>query len=153
MAGSHRLCDASVFARPADAPIVHRADALGSVLTQQLRKRFVTQSAPGGECVIVMMAPMVGGLGAEGHSDGHLRHHRGAATTDQAAVGEKHLMAHACCLDRRVHARSAGPDDQDVGFGAHRVLGHDDLVEPGQLCIKHHQCCLCRKPPVSCAVL
>src|SRR5262245_40243017 len=77
------------------------------------------------------MAPMVGGLGAEGDGDGHLGHHGGAATADQAAVGEKHLEAAACCLDRRIHASRTGPNHQNVGFSAHRVLGHDDLVDSG----------------------
>ena len=34
MAGSHSLCDAIIFPRPAHAPIVHGADALGPFLTQ-----------------------------------------------------------------------------------------------------------------------
>ena len=128
MAGSHRLCDASIFTRPAHAPIVHGADARGPFLTQQLRKRLVAQSAPGGECIVVMMAPMVGSFGAERDRDGHLGHHRGAAAADQAAVGEQHLTATACRLDRRIHACSAGPDHQDVSFSAHRVSGHDYLA-------------------------
>ena len=126
--GGHRLCDAPIFTRPAHAPIVHGADALGPFLAQQLRKRLVAQSAPGGECIVVMMAPMVGSFGAERDSDGHLGHHRGAAAADQAAVGEQHLTAAACRLDRRIHACGAGPDHQNVGFGAHRVLGHEDLA-------------------------
>jgi hypothetical protein len=41
MAGSHDLCDATIFPRPAHAPIVHNADALGPFLTQQLCKGLV----------------------------------------------------------------------------------------------------------------
>src|SRR4029079_10493801 len=65
MAGSHRLCNVPIFTRPAHAPIVHGADAVGAFLAQQLRKRLVAQSAPGGECIVVMMAPMVRSFGAE----------------------------------------------------------------------------------------
>src|SRR5262245_6249554 len=78
-----------------------------------------------------MVAPMVGSLGAESDRDGHLGHHCGATTANEAAVGEKYLTAAACRLDRRIHACRAGANHQNVGFGVHRFVGHDDLVEPG----------------------
>src|SRR5215470_3492593 len=64
MAGSHGLYDSAVFSRPPDAPLIHGANALGPILTQQLRKWFVAQSASGRECVRVVIAPVVGSLGA-----------------------------------------------------------------------------------------
>ena len=42
MAGGHGLCNATIFPRPAHAPIVHGADALGPFLTHQLCKGLVT---------------------------------------------------------------------------------------------------------------
>src|SRR4029078_4337444 len=51
MAGSHRLCDVPIFTRPAHAPIVHGADAVGAFLAQQLRKRLRRQYAPGARAV------------------------------------------------------------------------------------------------------
>src|SRR5262245_42168507 len=41
MARSRDLCDATIFPRPARAPIVHGADTLGPFLTQQLCKGLV----------------------------------------------------------------------------------------------------------------
>src|SRR5262245_9259125 len=41
MAWSRDLCDATIFPRPAHAPIIHNADALGPFLTQQLCKGLV----------------------------------------------------------------------------------------------------------------
>jgi hypothetical protein len=71
---------------------------------------------------------MVRSFGAERDSHGHLGHHRGATSADQAAVGKKHPTTVAGRLNRRIHARSTGPNHQNVGFGVHRVLGHDDLA-------------------------
>ena len=128
VAGGHRLCDAPIFTSPAHAPIVHGADALGSFLAQQLRKRLVAQSTPGGERIFVVMTPMVGSFRAERDSDGHLGHHCCTAAADQAAVGEQHLTAAACRLNRCIHACGAGPNHQNVGLGAHRVMGHEYLA-------------------------
>jgi hypothetical protein len=98
------------------------------LLAQQLRKGFVAKSSPGGDCIVAVMAPMVGSFGAERDSHSHLGHHRGAAAADKAAVGKKDLTAAASRFDRRIHACGAGSDHQDVGFGLHRLLGHDDLA-------------------------
>ena len=108
--------DAAVLARPADAPVVHLADAVGAFLAQQPRQRLVAQAAAGGERVLVVMAPVVRRLGAERDRDRHLRHHGGAAAADQAAVGEQHAGARARRLDRRIHAGGAGADHQHVSI-------------------------------------
>jgi hypothetical protein len=128
MAGSHGLYDSAVFPRPPDAPVIHGANALGPILTQQLRKWFVAQSAAGRECVRAVIAPVVGSLGAERDGDGHLRHHRGATAANQAAVGENHLTTAARRFNRRVHAGSAGSDHQNVRSRTHRFLGHEYLA-------------------------
>ena len=96
---------------------------------------------------------MVGSFGAERDSDGHLGHHRGAAAADQAAVGKQHLTAAACRLDRRIHACGAGPDHQNVGFGAHRVLGHEDLAAIELLRIQASSAVFVPKATCSCAIL
>jgi hypothetical protein len=119
MAGSHGLYDSAVFPRPPDAPVIHGANALGPILTQQLRKWFVAQSAAGRECVRAVIAPVVGSLGAERDGDGHLRHHRGATASDQTAVGKKHMAASTRSLNGRVHSCSAGTNNQDICIGTH----------------------------------
>jgi hypothetical protein len=57
---------------------------------------------------------MVGGLRAEGNGNRHLRHHRGAAAADQAAVGEQNLAAAARRLDRRIHPGSARSSEDEI---------------------------------------
>ena len=57
-----------------------------------------------------------------------MRHHRGTPATDQAAVDKEHLTAAARRLNRRMHARSARSNHQNVGFGAHRFLVHEHLA-------------------------
>ena len=91
VAGRARLGDVAVLARPADAPGIHLADAVGPFLAQQAGEALVAQAAAGLDGVVQMMAPVVGRLFAERHRDRHLRHHGGAAASDQAAVGEQDL--------------------------------------------------------------
>ena len=54
MAGRHRLGDVAASARPADAPGIHLADAVGSLLAQQAGQAFVAQSAARREGVAQM---------------------------------------------------------------------------------------------------
>ena len=75
----------------------------------------------------IMMAPVVGRLGAERDRDRHLRHHGRAAAADQAAVDQQHAAAGARRLDRGVHAGRAGADHQHIGFDLHR-LGHPAVM-------------------------
>ena len=89
MAGSERLGDTAVLARPPDAPFLHLADAGGTLLAQEACEALVAQAAARFERVIVVKAPVVRRLRTERHGDGHLRHHGGAAAADQAAVGEQ----------------------------------------------------------------
>ena len=124
MAGREGLGDMAVLARPADAPVVHLADAVGAFLAQQARQALVAQPAAGVERVVVVVAPVVGRLRAERHRDRHLRHHGGAAAADQAAVGEQDAAAGARGLDRRIHAGAARSDDQHVGLDMHGVSAH-----------------------------
>jgi hypothetical protein len=136
MAGREGLRDMAILARPADAPGVHLADAVGAVLAQQARQPLVAQPATGFERVVVVVAPMVGDFFAERHRDRHLRHDGGAAAPDQAAVGEKDAAAGARGLDRRIHAGTPRSDDQDVGLDVHGVgdragIGH----------VRHHSKC------------
>src|SRR6476469_6617732 len=134
VAGRHGLYDSAVFPRPPDAPVIHGADALGSILTQQLCKWFVAQSTPGGECVRVVIAPVIGSLGAERDGDRHLCHYGCATAANQTAVDKKHLAAAARRLNRCVHAGSAGSDHQNVGSRAHRFLGHEYLTSSNDDC-------------------
>ena len=53
---------------------------------------------------------------ADGRRHGHLRHHRGAAAADQALVQQQHVSAGPGGRNGGVHARSAGADDQHIGF-------------------------------------
>src|SRR5262249_43339084 len=71
-----------------------------------------------------MVAPMVRLLRANCHRDGHLRHHGRTAASDQAAVDQQHATAGARGFDRGIHAGAARPDDEDVGFGPHRLTAH-----------------------------
>jgi hypothetical protein len=66
-----------------------------------------------------MMAPVVGRLLAERCRDRHLRHHGGAAASDQAAVGEQDFAAVTRRLDRRIHAGAARSDHEHVGLDMH----------------------------------
>ena len=124
MAGRHRLGDVALAARPADAPVIHRADALRPLFAEQAGERLVAQPTPGHERVMQMVGPVVGRLLAERDRDGHLRHHRRAAAPDQAAVGEQHARTGARCFDRRIHAGAARSDDEHVGLDVHG-LDHD----------------------------
>ena len=113
--------DLAVLARPADAPGIHLPDAGRAFLAKQARQRLVAEPAAGGERVLIVMAPVVGRLGAERHRDRHLRHHGRAAAADQAAVDQEHAAAGARRLDRGIHAGRAGADHQHVGFDLHRA--------------------------------
>ena len=95
--------------------MIQLADAVRRVLAQQLRQLFVAQPAAGGDGVGVMILPRVRRFLAERARHRHLRHHGGAAAADQAAIGQQHMRAVARRLDRRIHARGAGADDQHVG--------------------------------------
>ena len=88
----------------------------GRVLAQKLRQRLVAQAAAGGDGVVVMMVPVVGRFLAERGRHRHLRHHGGAAASDQAAIGEQDVRAAARRFDRGVHAGGAGADHQHVGL-------------------------------------
>ena len=130
VAGREGLRDAAIFARPADAPFVHLADAVRALLAQEPRQPLVAQAAAGLERVVVVVAPMVGRLRAERDRDRHLRHDGGAAAPDQAAVDEKDAAARARRLDRRIHAGAARSDDQDVGLDMHGVMAHAGTPSP-----------------------
>ena len=67
-----------------------------------------------------MMLPVIWRLFGKGGSDRHLRHHRGAATPDQAAVRQHHGRTRPRGFKRGVHAGAAGPDHQDVGLDMRR---------------------------------
>jgi hypothetical protein len=60
MAGRHFLFDVPVLACPAGAPLGHFANALGTVLAQQIRQIFVAQSASGINGVLKMELDRVG---------------------------------------------------------------------------------------------
>jgi hypothetical protein len=130
MAGSKRLGDTAVLARPPDAPFLHLADAGGTLLAQEACEALVAQAAARFERVIVMKAPVVRRLRTECHGDGHLRHHGGAAAADQAAVGEQDTAASARGFDRRIHAGAARSDDQDVGFDMPGSSAHAGVPYP-----------------------
>ncbi len=104
MARRHGLRDTSILTRPTNAPVVHGANAFGPFLTQQLCKRVVAQSAPGRDCILVVMAPMVGSFGPESDGNGHLRHHCRAAAADEAAISEKYATAATGRFNCRIHA-------------------------------------------------
>ena len=124
VAGRHCRGDVAILARPADAPRVHLADAVGRVFAQKPRQIFVAQSAAGGERVVQVMLPIVRRFFAKRRRHRHLRHHGGAAAADQAAVGEQHFCAAARSLDRRIHAGGAGADHQHVGVDVHGFRSH-----------------------------
>ena len=108
-----------VAPRPADAPGVHRANAVRAFLAQQAGEGLVAQPAPGGEGVVQVIGPVIRRFLAERDRDRHLRHHRRAAAPDQAAVGEQHGRPGARRLDRRIHAGAACSDDEHVGLDVH----------------------------------
>ena len=97
-----RLRDAAVLARPADAPVVHLADAVGTLLAQEPREALVAESAAGFQRVVVVVAPVVRRLAPERDRDRHLRHDGGAAAPDQAAVGER-TRCSRCARPRSPH--------------------------------------------------
>jgi len=129
MTGGHDLGDAPVFPRPSDAPFVHLADAVGALLAEQAREAGVAEAAAGLQRVVVVVRPVIRCFRAERDGDRHLRHHRGAAAADQAAVGEQHRAARARRLDRRIHACGTGADHQDIGLCAHRLAVHGCSVK------------------------
>ena len=123
MARRVRLHDAPVAARPADAPRVHLADTLGAFLAEQPGQRLVAEAAPGGEGIVEVMAPVVVGLRAQRHRNGHLRHDRCAAAPDQAAIGQQHAATGARGLDGGIHAGGSGADDEHVRLGVQGLFG------------------------------
>ncbi len=120
MTGGLNLLDMTVFAGPTDLPAVHLADAPGTVFAKKGGKLFVAEAAPGGQRIGEMMLPMIRRLFAERGSNRHLRHDRGAATADQASVGEDHIDAGSRGLKRRIHPCPACPDHEYIGLKRRR---------------------------------
>ena len=121
------LHDAPVAACPADAPGIHFADAIGAFLAEQPGQRLIAEPAPRGERIIEMVMPVVVGLRAQSHCNGHLRHYRRAAAPDQAAIGQQHAATGARGLDGGIHAGGSGADDEHVRPGVQGLFGsvHD----------------------------
>ena len=69
---------------------------------------------PARERVGEMMAPMIRHLLAQRDRDRHLRHDRGAAAADQAAIDQQHVGVRLVGRDRRRHAGGARADHQHV---------------------------------------
>src|SRR5262249_59507420 len=90
VAGRGRLRDMAIFARPADPPLLHLENTGWRFLAEELRQTPVAELASGGKCVLVMMGPVIRRLRAQRDGNRHLRHHRGAATADQAAIDKEH---------------------------------------------------------------
>ncbi len=129
MARRVRLADAAIgVPRPADMPALHAADRIGPVLAQKDGKAFVAQAAARGERVGQMILPVIGRLLAQGHGDRHLRHHRGAAAADEAAIDEQDIGARLIGRDRRRHAGGARADHQHVRRESRRVALRRDCL-------------------------
>ena len=122
MARRMDLRDMIALARPAHFPRVHLADARGAVLAEHSREALVAQASPCCEGVGEVIFPGIGRLFAKGDRHGHLRHDGGAATADEAAVGEDHGGAGACGFKRGIHACAACANHQNVGFKMHLCL-------------------------------
>jgi hypothetical protein len=63
-----------------------------------------------------MMSPVVWLLFADRNGHGHLGHHRGAATPNQAAVGKYDPTTLIRCSDSGIHAGTASADHQHIRF-------------------------------------
>jgi hypothetical protein len=111
-----RLLDMTVLARPADLPAIHLAQSQRPVLAQQCGEALVAKTASGGERIGQVMLPMIRRLLAQRCGDRHLRHDRGAAAPNQAAVRQNHRRTGPRGFKSRVHAGAAGTDHQDVGL-------------------------------------
>ena len=116
VSGRMHLFEVAVLARPADFPCVHFADAQRGVLAQQPRQRRIAQAAAGRQGIGQMVLPVIGALFAQRNGDGHLRHHRGSAAADQAAVDQVHAAAVARRGDGGIHAGAARADYQHIAF-------------------------------------
>ena len=114
--------DVAVLARPADAPAIELADAVGRVLAQQLRQRLVAQAA-----ARPRWCRRNGGCGASGTSS------PSAAATVICAItvapprpirlrsASKTRAAAARRFDSRIHAGGAGADHQHIGVDVDNV--------------------------------
>ena len=107
MTGCVHLFEVAVLACPADFPCIHFADAQRGVLAQQLRQRGIAQATAGLQGVGQMVLPVIGAMFAQGNGDRHLRHDRGPAAADQAAVDQVHAAAVARCGNCGIHAGAA----------------------------------------------
>ena len=112
---SRDLSNATVGARPADAPAVHLAHPVGRRPAQRLREPRIAQTAARREGVGKVVFPGIRLLLGESGGDGHLCHHRRSTTSDHVLVGEDDPGAIARRGKGCVHARTAGADDQHVG--------------------------------------
>jgi hypothetical protein len=72
-----------------------------------------------------MNVPVVGDFLAERDRDGHLRHDRRTAASDQASIGNEDPRAPALRFDGGIHAGSAGADDQNIGFDLYGFQRHE----------------------------
>ena len=129
MTGRHGLGDAFVFSGPANAPLVHSANAVRPILAQQLRQRLVAQAASGGKRVVIMMAPVVG------------RFPPSATATVICAItvapprpirlrsASSTWQSRARRLNRGIHAGGARTDHQDISFSVHWLRQHVCLLE------------------------
>src|SRR5258708_25055590 len=120
MAGCLHLLDMAVLAGPADLPVVHLAQPPRSILAQQGGKTLVAETASSRERIGQVMLPMTRRLLAERRRHRHLRHDRGAATHDKAAVWQNDRSAGPRGFKSRVHAGAAGTDHEDIGLDMRR---------------------------------
>jgi hypothetical protein len=97
---------------------------LRTFLAEEPREALVAKAATRGERIVVMVAPVVGGLAAEGDRHRHLRHHGCPAPTDEAAVNQHDAASRSRRRDCRIHAGAARSNDQDFGFGVHGLMAH-----------------------------
>jgi hypothetical protein len=86
------------------------------VLAHQRGQALVAQATARGERVGQMMPPMIRRLLTERGRHRHLRHHGGTTAPDQAAVSQDHIRPGPRRLDRRIHPRATGTDDENVGL-------------------------------------
>jgi hypothetical protein len=74
-------------ARPPDAPIIEAADLAGAAFTNNLRKMRIAKTTPSLQRVREMVFPVIGLFLAKRRRDGHLRHDRRTAASDETTVG------------------------------------------------------------------
>jgi len=102
------------------APVVELVDVAGRLLGQNLDRVLVAQVVRALDRVERVLLGTVLGAVSERRVDAAFR--RPGVAADGVELGDDaDVGARVVCLDRRPHARAAGPDDQDVVPRVHEL--------------------------------